>query len=161
MVGVEGFEPPTPCSQSRCATRLRHTPNFILWSTTSKVEYQCDRTSDFKTCFCEEKGDQTWIGYSEMIAKFGELYTMITRPLHTVLPGRTSSRSRPNCLLRRTFLILNSPRSIGPPALTAGQAGTENILGRIHIAILFMIAMLATICAFIQANLHFGFLKAH
>jgi hypothetical protein len=27
LVGVEGFEPPTPCSQSRCATRLRHTPS--------------------------------------------------------------------------------------------------------------------------------------
>ena len=26
VVGVEGFEPPTPCSQSRCATRLRYTP---------------------------------------------------------------------------------------------------------------------------------------
>ena len=27
MVGVQGFEPWTPCSQSRCATRLRYTPN--------------------------------------------------------------------------------------------------------------------------------------
>src|SRR2546427_12386469 len=27
MVGVRGFEPPAPCSQSRCATRLRHTPS--------------------------------------------------------------------------------------------------------------------------------------
>ena len=27
LVGVERFELPTPCSQSRCATRLRHTPN--------------------------------------------------------------------------------------------------------------------------------------
>ena len=27
LVGVEGFEPPTPCSQSKCATRLRYTPN--------------------------------------------------------------------------------------------------------------------------------------
>ena len=26
LVGVEGFEPPTLCSQSRCATRLRYTP---------------------------------------------------------------------------------------------------------------------------------------
>ena len=26
MVGVKGFEPLTLCSQSRCATRLRHTP---------------------------------------------------------------------------------------------------------------------------------------
>ncbi len=28
LVGVEGFEPPTTCSQSRCATRLRYTPNI-------------------------------------------------------------------------------------------------------------------------------------
>src|SRR5687768_3095554 len=26
VVGARGFEPPTPCSQSRCATRLRYTP---------------------------------------------------------------------------------------------------------------------------------------
>ncbi len=26
LVGARGFEPPTPCSQSRCATRLRHAP---------------------------------------------------------------------------------------------------------------------------------------
>ena len=26
LVGAEGFEPPTSCSQSRCATRLRHAP---------------------------------------------------------------------------------------------------------------------------------------
>src|SRR5438094_5581741 len=26
LVGVQGFEPWTPCSQSRCATGLRHTP---------------------------------------------------------------------------------------------------------------------------------------
>lgn len=30
LVGVEGFEPPTSCSQSRRATRLRYTP--ISWS---------------------------------------------------------------------------------------------------------------------------------
>ena len=26
MVGLRGFEPPTPCSRSRCATRLRYSP---------------------------------------------------------------------------------------------------------------------------------------
>ena len=26
VVGVQGFEPWTPWSQTRCATRLRHTP---------------------------------------------------------------------------------------------------------------------------------------
>ena len=34
MVGVQGFEPWTPCSQSRCATGLRHTPNLIWWRVT-------------------------------------------------------------------------------------------------------------------------------
>ena len=29
LVGARGFEPPTPCSQSRCATRLRHAPNTV------------------------------------------------------------------------------------------------------------------------------------
>ena len=30
LVGVEGFEPPTSCSQSRRATRLRYTP--VAWN---------------------------------------------------------------------------------------------------------------------------------
>ncbi len=30
LVGARGFEPPTPCSQSRCATRLRHAPIFLV-----------------------------------------------------------------------------------------------------------------------------------
>src|SRR5450759_4684423 len=30
MVGAEGFEPPTLCSQSRCATRLRYAPTSRL-----------------------------------------------------------------------------------------------------------------------------------
>jgi hypothetical protein len=29
LVGAEGFEPPTLCSQSRCATRLRHAPTGL------------------------------------------------------------------------------------------------------------------------------------
>jgi hypothetical protein len=29
LVGAEGFEPPTLCSQSRCATRLRYAPTSI------------------------------------------------------------------------------------------------------------------------------------
>ena len=28
LVGVRGFEPPTPSSRTRCATRLRYTPTF-------------------------------------------------------------------------------------------------------------------------------------
>ena len=32
MVGAEGFEPPTLCSQSRCATRLRYAPTVLVYS---------------------------------------------------------------------------------------------------------------------------------
>ena len=28
MVGATGFEPATPCSRSKCATRLRYAPKF-------------------------------------------------------------------------------------------------------------------------------------
>ena len=32
MVGVKGFEPSTPCTPCKCATRLRHTPNTLDYS---------------------------------------------------------------------------------------------------------------------------------
>ena len=32
MVGAEGFEPPTLCSQSRCATRLRYAPTHLIFT---------------------------------------------------------------------------------------------------------------------------------
>ena len=31
MVGARGFEPPTPWSRTRCATRLRYAPNVLRW----------------------------------------------------------------------------------------------------------------------------------
>ena len=37
MVGVQGFEPWTPCSQSRCATRLRYTPTEPIFYTDSAI----------------------------------------------------------------------------------------------------------------------------
>ena len=39
MVGAEGFEPPTLCSQSRCATRLRYAP------TEPSYQLVCDQAS--------------------------------------------------------------------------------------------------------------------
>jgi hypothetical protein len=41
MVGAEGFEPPTPWSQAKCATKLRYAPlidaKIILSHTQTKV----------------------------------------------------------------------------------------------------------------------------
>ncbi len=39
MVGARGFEPPTPCSQSRCATRLRYAPTSYYYSMTIATVY--------------------------------------------------------------------------------------------------------------------------
>ncbi len=30
MVGETGFEPATPCTQNKCATKLRHSPTGML-----------------------------------------------------------------------------------------------------------------------------------
>ena len=38
VVGVQGFEPWTPCSQSRCATRLRYTPTESIFYTEMAYE---------------------------------------------------------------------------------------------------------------------------
>ena len=35
MVGVKGFEPSTPCTPCKCATRLRHTPRGQIISALS------------------------------------------------------------------------------------------------------------------------------
>jgi hypothetical protein len=36
LVGAEGFEPPTLCSQSRCATRLRYAPTCFFDCTVNR-----------------------------------------------------------------------------------------------------------------------------
>ncbi len=38
MVGARGFEPPTPCAQDRCATRLRYAPTISQWVEALKRE---------------------------------------------------------------------------------------------------------------------------
>ena len=43
MVGAEGFEPPTLCSQSRCATRLRYAPTFCLDCSANRVSVGFER----------------------------------------------------------------------------------------------------------------------
>jgi hypothetical protein len=49
MVGVQGFEPWTPWSQTRCATRLRYTPKLLVPSvwfeqTTYRLQGGCSTT---------------------------------------------------------------------------------------------------------------------
>jgi hypothetical protein len=37
MVGAEGFEPPTPASQTLCSTRLSHAPSTSVVSVTLRI----------------------------------------------------------------------------------------------------------------------------
>ena len=49
LVGEEGFEPPTHCSQSSCATRLRYTPNLAesISEARNNTQIICTRQSPF------------------------------------------------------------------------------------------------------------------
>ena len=50
MVGVAGFEPATLWSQTRCATRLRYTPEVVLLQYLSNISKYKDsqNESNFK-----------------------------------------------------------------------------------------------------------------
>ena len=65
MVGVQGFEPWTPCSQSRCATRLRYTPTESIFYT--------DRAISGKSC-----------NIRSMIAHFS---SKLNKQIHAVVVG--------------------------------------------------------------------------
>src|ERR687897_3935459 len=61
-VGARGFEPPTPCSQSRCATRLRHAPRRPGMSITKG-----DRSSNYGS-----GGDGLYLLVEETASQGGE-----------------------------------------------------------------------------------------
>ena len=49
MVGETGFEPATLCSQNRCATRLRYSPNKSAYSTNVNLFKEKNKNfGDFK-----------------------------------------------------------------------------------------------------------------
>ncbi len=43
-VGAPGFEPGTPCSQSRCATGLRYAPKNQRWRRRNEDDARCKKT---------------------------------------------------------------------------------------------------------------------
>ncbi len=51
LVGATGFEPATPCSQSRCATRLRHAPCRSSYREKSTA-WQARRGNAARRLFC-------------------------------------------------------------------------------------------------------------
>ena len=51
IVGVTGFEPATPCSQSRCATGLRYTPKTFFRAGKGEREGKGKKKAQAKTIF--------------------------------------------------------------------------------------------------------------
>ena len=54
MVGVRGFEPPTPSSRTRCATSLRYTPTNWCWRAYTVM-------TDFSQVFFKKPAQQLFI----------------------------------------------------------------------------------------------------
>ena len=53
LVGVKGFEPPAPCSQSTCATRLRYTPKVFPGATLAATNVIIHNQHPFVNTFFE------------------------------------------------------------------------------------------------------------
>ena len=53
LVGVKGFEPPAPCSQSTCATRLRYTPKVFPGATLAATNVIIHNQHPFVNSFFE------------------------------------------------------------------------------------------------------------
>ena len=68
MVGVKGFEPPTPCSQSTCATKLRYTPLGTIYP------FFLERLSQARVVlYRSERGLST--GFLHFFARFSHLFS--------------------------------------------------------------------------------------
>jgi hypothetical protein len=75
VVGVQGFEPWTPCSQSRCATRLRYTPTEPIFYT--------DMVLQGKSCNIQYMGASFLSKFSKQIKGAIALTFLLTSLLGT------------------------------------------------------------------------------
>jgi hypothetical protein len=99
LVGAEGFEPPTPCSQSRCATRLRYAPRL--------KKHSCGTS---RSCFARR------LLPARLVPR------LATQPW-TSCPRRSPSRLTPKQVRYQTALC-PAPRSLrGFPARLRVRAG--------------------------------------
>ena len=69
VVGVQGFEPWTPCSQSRCATRLRYTPTESIFYTDRAIRGKSCKITGMRALFLSRlnKPLRGWIALSFLL----------------------------------------------------------------------------------------------
>ena len=70
VVGVQGFEPWTPCSQSRCATRLRYTPTEPLFYTESPITGKSCNIRAMVAYFSSKFRKQIYVTFTAVLLVF-------------------------------------------------------------------------------------------
>ncbi len=107
MVGARGFEPPTPCSRSRCATRLRYAPTLFsshnrggfyhpcgkkargFWS----IETQKNRAGLLRSVVAEQGAAYRALKpYQKVMRRKSPLHLS---PVYWLTPGTSKSRQDP------------------------------------------------------------------
>ena len=67
VVGVQGFEPWTPCSQSRCATRLRYTPTEPIFYTERPIPGKSCKIRAMVAYFSSKVRKQIYVAFTAIL----------------------------------------------------------------------------------------------
>ncbi len=156
MVGVQGFEPWTPCSQSRCATRLRYTPTEPVFYTETHPRGKYCKICQMRASFLSRLNKQFrgvtalgfllvsllgthWIGFSHGIAHAGIQHENIDTSCTDHEPSLSHSSAQCHLLDALTlagFIASDSPTPYNINVVSESvHAATISPLARIHIGL--------------------------
>jgi hypothetical protein len=93
VVGVQGFEPWTPCSQSRCATRLRYTPTESIFYTERAITGKSCKIRTMIAYFSSRLTKQMYAAFSVSMLVFCLLGTHWVGLSHSVSHGISQSQT--------------------------------------------------------------------
>ena len=93
MVGVQGFEPWTPCSQSRCATRLRYTPTESIFYTERAITGKSCKIRPMVAYFSSKLSKQIYAAFTVALLVFCLLGTHWIGLSHSISHGISQSQT--------------------------------------------------------------------
>ena len=93
MVGVQGFEPWTPCSQSRCATRLRYTPTESIFYTETAIAGKSCKISAMVAYFSSKFTNKLKIAFTVVSLVFCLLGTHAIGFSHSISHAHPQSQT--------------------------------------------------------------------
>ena len=96
VVGVQGFEPWTPCSQSRCATRLRYTPTESIFYTDRAIRGKSCKIRPMVAYFSSKLTKQLCATFGAAMLVFCLLGTHWIGLSHSISHGVSQSQGLEN-----------------------------------------------------------------